>query len=92
MSLPPPVPPPLRPVVPETRTNGMAVASLCCALASFTTGITWILGIVFGHVALGQIRRDPTQTGRGLAIAGLTVGYAFIALFVLGVVLLVTVD
>jgi peptidyl-prolyl cis-trans isomerase B (cyclophilin B) len=44
-----------------------------------------VLGIVFGHVALSQIRRTGEQ-GRGLAIAGLVIGYAFVGLFLLLVV------
>jgi hypothetical protein len=70
-------------------TNGMAVASLVLSCLSFACGITWILGIVFGHVALVQINRSG-EDGRGLAIAGLVIGYlfllgivAFIAIFVL---------
>ena len=70
-ALPPPPPLPSAPIgAPRRRTNGMAIASLCCSAASFLTGVTWVLGIIFGHIALGQINRDPEQTGRGLAIAG----------------------
>ena len=63
MSFPPPVPPPPTqpPVVPHHRTNGMAIASLCCSLGSFVAAMTWILGIIFGHVASSQIERDPTN-------------------------------
>jgi hypothetical protein len=56
-------------------TNGFAVASLICAAVWFL----WVgsaLGVVFGHIALRQIKADPgNQSGRGLAIAGLVVGY-----------------
>ncbi len=59
----------------ETPTNGLAVASLICGLL----WIGWIgsaLAIVFGHVALGQIRRaGGGQSGRALAIGGLVLGY-----------------
>jgi hypothetical protein len=47
-------------------------------------GILWIwwlgsiLAVVFGHIALQQIRRSG-QTGRGLAIAGLVLGYLGVA-------------
>lgn len=75
-------------VAPQT-TNGMAIASLVLSLLSFACAITWILGIVFGHIALGQINRTG-EGGRGLAIAGLVIGYlwligivAFIAVVVL---------
>ena len=90
MSLPPPPPQPL--VVPHRRTNAMAIASLCCSLASIVGMVTWVLGIIFGHIALSQIKRDPTQTGRGMALAGVIIGWTFGALLLVGMVLLVTVD
>jgi Domain of unknown function (DUF4190) len=71
-----PMPPPYVPVtggpVPSRATNGLAVAAL-------VLGILWlcavgsILAIVFGLVALGQIKRSA-QDGKGLAIAGLVLG------------------
>ncbi|MFV0373424.1 DUF4190 domain-containing protein [Microbacterium sp.] len=33
-----------------------------------------IVGVIFGHLAVAQLRRSPGR-GRGLAIAGLTIGY-----------------
>jgi len=54
-------------------------------------GILWlwwvgsILAVVFGHVALSQIRQRG-QGGRGMAIAGLVLGYVglgFLALVIL---------
>ena len=38
-----------------------------------------ILAVVFGHVALGQIARTPGQSGRGLAVAGIVLGYLGLA-------------
>jgi fatty acid desaturase len=63
------------PVVVQQRpaTNGLAIASL-------VLGIVWlywigsILAVIFGHIALHQIR-DRKEAGRGLAIAGLTLGW-----------------
>jgi peptidyl-prolyl cis-trans isomerase B (cyclophilin B) len=46
----------------------MAIASLICAFLFAP------LGIVFGHLSLSQIRRTGEQ-GRGLAVAGLVIGY-----------------
>jgi len=43
-----------------------------------------VLGIIFGFVARSQIRRSGgTQSGDGLAIAGIIVGFAWIALLVI---------
>jgi hypothetical protein len=66
-------------------TNGLAVAAL-------VLGIVWAfwlgsaLAIVFGHVALGQIRQR-NQSGKGMAVAGLVLGYVGAGTFALFVVL-----
>jgi hypothetical protein len=65
------------------RTNGLAVASL-------VLGILWlgfvgsILALIFGHVALYQII-DTEQAGKGLAIAGIVLGYIGVAVLALTV-------
>lgn len=64
-------------------TNGMAVASLVLGAAGLILcGIPGILGVIFGHVALNQVQRTGEQ-GRGLALAGLIVSYAGIAIWIL---------
>lgn len=67
---------------PPPRTNNMAVASLVCAFLFAP------LGIVFGHISLSQIKRNGEQ-GRGMAVAGLVIGYVLTALSILVVMLLV---
>lgn len=55
-------------------TNSMAIVAVI-------TGLTIApLGIVFGHIALSQIKQTG-QGGRGLAIAGLVLGYVSVALY-----------
>ena len=45
-----------------------------------------VLGVVFGHVALRQIRAGGgAQRGRGLAIAGLVLGYLGLAVFAVAI-------
>jgi hypothetical protein len=62
--------------VQERRTNSMAIASLVLSLCWFLFVLGPILAILAGHRALAQIRRSPgTQKGRGLAAAGLMIGY-----------------
>jgi peptidyl-prolyl cis-trans isomerase B (cyclophilin B) len=65
---------------PPRPTNAMAIASLVCAF------LIAPLGIVFGHMSLSQIKKTGEE-GRGLAIAGLVVGYLITALTILVVVL-----
>lgn len=79
--LSPPSPPPY--FHPGRRTSGFAVAALVMGLLNFVpflNFITWIFAIVFGHVALSQIRHDPMLEGRGMAVAGLTITYTLIAI------------
>jgi hypothetical protein len=65
-------PPPGWSPYPSQGTNGFAIAAL-------VLGILWIwwigaiLAIVFGIVALRQLKQRP-QGGRGLAIAGIVIG------------------
>jgi hypothetical protein len=65
-------------------TNGLAIAALVLGLV-WIYWITSILAIVFGHIALSQIRQNG-QRGRGLAIAGLVLGYVWVGLLVLVIV------
>jgi hypothetical protein len=66
------------------RNNGLAVASLVCSCAGFVVLIPAVLGIIFGFIARSQIRRSGgTQGGDGLATAGIIVGFAWIAFFVI---------
>jgi hypothetical protein len=57
-------------------------------------GILWIwwigsiLAVIFGHVSLKQIAQSGgTQGGRGMAIAGLVLGYIGVATFTIFIVL-----
>lgn len=53
--------------------NRMAIASLVCSAIGWLCIIGPILGMVFGFLALSQIRQTG-QRGRGLAIAGIVLG------------------
>jgi hypothetical protein len=65
------------------RTSGMAVASLVLGLL-FVCGIGSLLAVIFGHSALSEIDKGRGQiTGRGMAIAGLVLGYIGLAAIVL---------
>ena len=91
-SMPPPPPgwsPGVQHYVQQGRTSGLAIASM-------VLGIVWvywigsILAVIFGHVALSQIKKDPNVRGRGMAIAGLVLGYVGIALLIIGILALAT--
>jgi uncharacterized protein DUF4190 len=71
----------------QRRTNGLAIASLICSCAGVFF-LPAVLGVVFGFVARSQITRsNGLQRGDGLAIAGIIVGFGWLALLVLGIAL-----
>ena len=69
---------------PPRRTNGLAIASM-------VLGIVWlywlgsVLALVFGYIARRQIR-ERGESGDGMAIAGIVLGWVGIGLAVLAVV------
>ena len=64
----------------RTRSNGLAVASLVLGIL-WLFGIGSVMAVVFGHVAHGQIDASHgTQVGRGMATAGLVLGYIGVAI------------
>jgi len=90
----PPVPP-ARPVAPmpgqftpapavtsTATTSTLAVASLVCGLLGLLCGFASIGAVVTGHLARGEIKRNPHLSGKGLALTGLILGYFVIALIV----------
>lgn len=62
--------------------NQLALIALICSLAGLVTGFSAIAGVICGHIALRQLNENPQQTGRGMAVAALWVGYALVALCV----------
>lgn len=84
-------PPPPRPRRHErsraTGTNPLAIVSLIAAIVM--PGLGSIAAVILGHMALGQIRTSG-QDGRGLAIAGLVIGYLGLLAMLLGILLVVS--
>ena len=66
---------------PPRRTNGLAIASM-------VLGIVWlywigsILALVFGYIARRQIRQRG-ESGDGMAIAGIVLGWVGVGVLVL---------
>jgi hypothetical protein len=66
-----------------SSTNGLAIASFVCSIVGFLL-ITFIVAIVLGFVARAQIKNSRgQQKGDGLAIAGIIIGFAWLAFYVL---------
>ena len=72
---------------PAAKTNTLAIVSLIASIAGIVIlwGIGSIAGVICGHISLSQIKKTGEQ-GRGMAIAGLIVGYAGIVLAIIGVI------
>jgi hypothetical protein len=76
----PGAPPPLPVAAAETKTSGMAIASLVLGILGMC-GITALMGLVLGIVSLVKINRSGRRlSGQGLAIAGICVS-GFMLLF-----------
>ena len=84
---------PQQPVyVVQNTTNGMAIASLIL-------GILWlwwlgsILALIFGYIGKNQIDKSGgQQSGRGMAIAGIVLGWIGVAILVVIIVLVIAVS
>jgi hypothetical protein len=90
----PPAAPPVQPTYPAygqtpapgyyaPPTNTLAILALVLAFV-ISPG-----GIILGHIALGQIKRTG-EGGRGLALAGLIIGYVFTGfwlLYIIGIII-----
>lgn len=60
----------------EAQTSGKAIASLICGILFFIMPSA-IVAIVMGHLSLSDIKRSAGRLGgRGMALAGLVLGYA----------------
>jgi hypothetical protein len=63
----------------------MSIASLVLGIVGIPLCFLFLpslLAVIFGGVALNQIKNDPSQSGRGRAIAGIILGGVALALVV----------
>jgi peptidyl-prolyl cis-trans isomerase B (cyclophilin B) len=68
---------------PARATSGLAVAAFVLGVCGFG-----IVAVIFGHVALADIRKTD-KDGRGLALAGLWLGYIVAAFWTLAILAIV---
>src|SRR5437667_10694380 len=84
---PPPIPQPV------ARTSPVAIWTLVLAILSFACGwlFTAIPAVICGHIARAKIRKSGGALGgKGIATAGLILGYLALVLGVMGIPLLVS--
>ena len=78
-------------VVLQQRTNGLAVASLVLGIV-WVFGIGSILAVIFGFVARRQIRESGGgQSGGGMALAGIILGFVGVLGLILWIALVAVV-
>lgn len=80
-----------QPYAAPLKSNGLAIASMICGIASVV--FCWlylivplglgIAAVVMGHISLKKIKNDSALGGKPLAITGLITGYVGIALSVI---------
>lgn len=76
------------------RTNVLAIISLVASLIGFVLILPVVgslAGVITGHISLKQIK-ERGERGRGMALAGVIIGYvtlAFVILFVIGISILI---
>jgi Domain of unknown function (DUF4190) len=72
----------------QVGTNGMAIAAMICGICGFLYLIPAVLGIIFGFIGLSQAKRTG-QKGRGMALAGIIVGFLWIVVVIVLIIVLV---
>jgi len=77
---------------PAKETSTLAITSLISGILGWTL-LPWlgsIVAIITGHMARKEIRNNPaTKEGDGMALAGLIMGWAMIALSILSLIVIV---
>ena len=77
-------------VLPAAGNSGLATASMILGIVGLCTGIAGIAAVICGHMALNKIKQSNNMLqGRGMAIAGLVLGYLEIAAMVGWVILII---
>jgi len=83
---------PAAPYAPARPSSGLAITSLVTGIGgivfswTFVALLASIAAVITGHMALKQTRQDSTVGGRGMAIAGVILGYVGVAILALTVV------
>jgi hypothetical protein len=73
-----------QPYVVQQRTNGMSIASLVLGILGWLYLIPAILALIFGYVGKKQIDQSGgAQGGRGMAVAGIVLGWVWVGIFAL---------
>lgn len=66
----------------------LGLSLLCLIPVTCVPPILWIVSIITGHTALSEIKSNNSG-GRGMAMAGLIMGYLGIGMILLGIIIVV---
>jgi len=82
------------PIYPAPRpASGLAITSLICGIAGVVLFwavvplIASIVAVITGHMALRQTKENPAIGGRGMAFAGLIMGYVMVGVLAITIVM-----
>ncbi|MFF3491115.1 DUF1707 and DUF4190 domain-containing protein [Streptomyces sp. NPDC002795] len=74
---------------PPPPTNGKAIGALVCGVGTFfSAGVSAIPAVILGHMARKEIR-ERGESGDGMAVGGLVLGWLSVAFWVLLIVAIV---
>ena len=89
------------PVVPMSQSeqdakagSGLAIAAFVTSLATIfvTAGFLSFIGAILGHVSLSKLKKSGSTENRGLAVAGVIIGWVSTAIawiFLIGFIMLI---
>ncbi len=74
--------------------SGLAIASFVTSLATIfvTAGFLSFIGAILGHVSLSKLKKSGSTENRGLAVAGIIIGWVSTAIawiFLIGFIMLI---
>ena len=76
------------------RTSQLAIWSLVCGCLSLLCSLfASVPAIILGHMGLSEIKKNPGLQGRGMAMAGMILGYVFttlIIIYIISIIVLVS--
>ena len=74
------------PVVDSGSAFGYAITSMVLGIV-WVYWVTSILALIFGHLALKKMKQDNNFRGKGFAIAGVALGWTWIGILGVGIII-----
>lgn len=68
----------------------LGIGALCFMPLGFIPIIAWVIAVTTGHIAKREIQRS-NDTGRGMATAGMVMGYAGLVISLIAIITIITI-